>query len=163
MEKTGEGAFQKIIISRADPLGNIKSTYITNNIFSYIRDINFKLTFFKYSKKFQNLLELKLYDYQKKYLDQINLNVDNYISIQFSQLYHKYYDFDYLRNKFKNDSVKYEISIDNFQKYIIDFYQNYSLKEDESIGKRISIFSPIFDILSKSEFFSEKFSFYINP
>ena len=163
MEKTGDGTLQKIIISRADPLGNIKSTYIINNIFDYIRDINFKLTFFKYSKKFQNKLKLKLYDYQKKYLDQINFNVYDYISIQFLQLYPKYYDFDYLTNKFKNDSLKYEISIDNFQKYIIDFYQNYSLKEDESIGKRISIFSPIFDILSKSEFFSEKFSFYINP
>lgn len=163
MEKTGDRTVQKVETSRADLLENIASTYIINNIFEYIKDINFKLKFFKYSYKFQNKLKLKLYDYQKKYLDQINFNVDDYISIQFFQLHKKHYDFDYLRNKFQNDSLKYEISIENFQKYIIDFYQNYTLEEDESIGKRISIFSPVFDILSKTEFFGEKFSFYINP
>ena len=59
-------------------------------------------------------------------LENGQIQLKNHIQICNSQkLLLKKEDFDYLRNKFQNDSLKYEISIENFQKYIIDFYQNY--------------------------------------
>ena len=138
---------------------NIKSQYIVDNIFNYIRDINFKLKLIKYSNKYHKILNVKLNDYKECYFLQF-IDLDDYIS--------RPSDFNYKNNPENNnflqdDLLKYEISMDYFQQLIINYYRKYLLKDNERIGKRITIFSPVFDVLSKTEFFGDKFSININP
>ena len=52
---------------------NIKSKHILLNIFSYIKNNNFKFELFKYSKLFQNKLGINYIEYSvEKYLDNSN-------------------------------------------------------------------------------------------
>ena len=55
-------------------LEKIKSKYILENIFDYVKDENFKFKLFVYSKKLQKKFDLKLLDYKNIYLkNRINL------------------------------------------------------------------------------------------
>ena len=55
-------------------LEKIKSKYILENIFDYVKDENFKFKLFVYSKRFQKKFDLKLLDYKNIYLkNRINL------------------------------------------------------------------------------------------
>ena len=141
---------------------NINSKYVYDGIFKFAKDINFKLKLFQYSKKFQKIFNLRLFNYQKAYLQQFNINLDKYL---FTSCIDKsiLQDKNYLKNIYKKDLLKYGINNDIFQKYIIDYYQNY-LKNQKlnEYEKEIDIFSPIFDLLSKCEFFGKIFSININ-
>lgn len=137
---------------------NINSKYIMDKIFDYIMDFNYKLKLLKYSKKYKKKFEIKLDNYKIRYYLQKFNDFDEFISKP------KDFYFENLQNNHLQDVLlRYEINLDLFQKLIINYYNYYSLKDDEVIGKNITIFSPVFDILSKSPFFSEKFSIYINP
>ena len=48
-------------------LEKINSKYIIINIFEYIKDDIIKFQLFKYSKYFQNILNLDIFNYQRKF------------------------------------------------------------------------------------------------
>jgi len=52
----------------------IKSSYIINHIFSYIKDNDFKEKLFLYSKKFQKELGINLIGLKEKYLKKIGFD-----------------------------------------------------------------------------------------
>ena len=116
------------------PLSKIKKFKIIN-ILDYIGNENFKYKLFKYSKAYQNKLNLKLSDYKKKYFEQENLKsnkiFDNYNN--YSQCLMKIKD---NQNLFKKNShsfifcyllgyySKNNINIDDFNN-ILNNYQNH--------------------------------------
>ena len=56
-------------------LENIKSKYVIQNVFNYIKNSNFKYKLVNHNKYFQNLLDLTLFDYQEKYFRKYIENV----------------------------------------------------------------------------------------
>ena len=65
-------------------LENIKSKYVIQNIFNYIKNSNFKFKLVNYNKYFQNKLDLTLFDYQekyfRKYIENVKLDVLDYLA-----------------------------------------------------------------------------------
>ena len=146
----------------------IQSKYILKLILGYIKDKKDILKLFMHSKVFQNKLGIKLIDYQKIFLSRFFL--ENYLN--YNALYD---DFDKysLKNNFKNDLLQYKLNDNNIinnKEYLIYYFKNYyeKINEEELNCNRnplilIDIFSPFFEVLSKTEIFSELFSIIILP
>ena len=142
-------------------INKIKSKYIYDEIFEFSKDINLKLKLLKYSKQFQKLLHLNIFNYQKGYLQQFNIDLDKYLLIPYNDInLVNLKNKNILQQRFNEDLLKYEINSEVFQNYIIDYFQNHSKNQklNKNYEKEIDIFSPLFDILSKYEFFGEIFS-----
>ena len=136
-------------------LERIKSKYILENIFDYVKDENFKLKLFAYSKKLQKKFDLKLLDYKNIYLKN-RINLFEFLSdYNKKEGYPKNYDKKELTNKFNSTLNKLKLKKENITDYIINFFKNYEKKENDEIY--IDIYSPFFDLLSKEEYFWKKF------
>ena len=135
-------------------LEKIKSKYILENIFDYVKGENFKLKLFAYSKKLQKKFDLKLLDYKNIYLKN-RINLFEFLSDYKKEGYPKNYDKKELTNKFNSTLNKLKLKEENITDYIINFFKNYEKKENDEIY--IDIYSPFFDLLSKEEYFWKKF------
>ena len=136
-------------------LEKIKSKYILENIFDYVKDENFKFKLFVYSKKLQKKFDLKLLDYKNIYLKN-RINLFEFLSdYNKKEGYPKNYDKKELTNKFNSTLNKLKLKEENITDYIINFFKNYEKKENDEIY--IDIYSPFFDLLSKEEYFWKKF------
>ena len=62
-------------------INQIKSSYIIKNIFKYIEDDTVQLKLFIHSKYLQQKLNIKLINYQEKYLTKIGFDLDKYLYI----------------------------------------------------------------------------------
>ena len=60
-------------------LAKIKSVYILDILFDYIKEESFKYKLFVYSKKYQKILKINLLDYKKIYLDNQDAQFVDYI------------------------------------------------------------------------------------
>ena len=89
-------------------INNIKSKYILNYIFDYIKDKDFQLKLFLHSKKCQKKFDINLIILKEKYLQKIEFDLDAYLFIK-PNLYKK----DYLTNEynefFKSKKLNKEI------------------------------------------------------
>ena len=152
-------------------IGKIESKYIFQIIFDYIKDKNIILKLFKYSKLIQNKLDIKLFDYQKIFLQKFLF--ENYLC--FNILFDKNIDFDKdtLKNSLKNDLLEYKVDYDiiiNNQDYLIYYFKKYydKIKEEDLYFHKnpeiiLDIYSPFFEALSKTEIFEDIFSIKILP
>jgi len=120
-------------ISKKTYFSRIKRIDIITNILSYIDNENFKYKLVNYSKKYQRILKINLFDYKKKYFEkkylELNKNLNN-----FNQCLMKIKDNE---NLFKNNThsfifcyllgyyFKNNININDFNN-IINNYQNCS-------------------------------------
>ena len=138
-------------------LKKIKSKYIYELIFDYIKNENFKFKLFNYSKYFQNILGLKLFDYKEKFFDNLDINLNDYIYIDSCQFFFK----KTLKEKLENKLLKYKLDFDFIQKYLInslnkkvkaliDQFNNKALIFSDL---NIDIVSPFFDFISQSKIF----------
>ena len=146
-------------------LNKIKSNFILEKVFSYVKEDNFEYKLFIHSKFFQKKLQL---NYQVfLFLKEIDYNFDNYI---YDLINKSTFNKNILKQKLENDLLKYKLNINNIQKYCINHYvkefkniyeENY-LNKEKNINifekykekflqneKKISIYSPFFEILSK--------------
>ena len=136
-------------------LEKIKSKYILENIFDYVKGENFKLKLFAYSKKLQKKFDLKLLDYKNIYLKN-RINLFEFLSdYNKKEGYPKNFDKKELTNKFNSTLNKLKLKEENITDYIINFFKNYEKKENDEIY--IDIYSPFFDLLSKELYFWKKF------
>ena len=141
-------------------LEKIQSKFHLKNIFNYIKDKNFKFKLFTYSKVFQKHLEIHLIDYQEKYINQLGIIFNDYLTT-----YNEKEDFDkdILKKKLNEDLLKYNVHFDNntlqkiviknFRQKIKDFEKQ---KSDEGLVKYnsfIDIYSPFFDSIANSDIF----------
>ena len=150
-------------------LNKIKSNFILEKVFSYVKEDNFEYKLFIHSKFFQKKLQL---NYQVfLFLKEIDYNFDNYI---YDLINKSTFNKNILKQKLENDLLKYKLNINNIQKYCINHYvkefkniyeENY-LNKEKNINifekykekflqneKKISIYSPFFEILSKLKIF----------
>lgn len=63
-------------------LKKIKSKFILKKIFDYINDKNYEYKLFAYSKYFQKIFDIKLFDYKEKYYNKLGIKFDSYFSLQ---------------------------------------------------------------------------------
>ena len=137
----------------------IKSIYISDNIFSYIGDNNFKLKLFYYSKFYQNKLNLKVI-FQEKYLKKLEFNISNY-------LYINKYNKDYLNNKYDEFLLKNRLNKKEFETIIYNVLENKNIENiDKNIKKfdtkiLINIDSPLFELILKTKNFENNYIVYI--
>ena len=140
-------------------LEKIKSKYILESIFIYIKEEIFKLNLFMYSKYFQGQFNIKFIHYQVEYLTRNGINFNNY-------LFHKdgvedkednitvYKDF--LKNNLKEDLSKFNLDLNIIQKFDVKYFSNNKNKNeeikndvfrkndfrDDSLKNEINIYSP---------------------
>ena len=80
------------IIKNESLLANIKSNYIFESLFGYIKKESLSFKLFKYSKFFQNKLKIGIEDYQEHYIEQrehIDLCIPNYFLLNTNPFYKK--------------------------------------------------------------------------
>ena len=151
------------IIDNKYGLDNIKSKFLLENIINYIKDENFKLKIFTYSKKYQGALNISLNNYKEKYFEKIRINLLNVN--EFFSLYSDYsfifldnggYPGYYNQNYFQKN---FEIFKKKFNNSIIQNYLIYCIEKNSNLKNiYLDIYSPFFDILMKTNFFSYKFT-----
>ena len=146
-------------------INNIKSKYILNYIFNYIKDKNYKDKLFLYSKKYQVKFDIKLIGLKESYLKKINFDLDKYLYTK-PNLFKK----DSLEKEYNNFLLENKLNKERFENIISDIYENKEIKdiEEEDVDKikdhekLINIESPLFKILSKTKNFKKSFIIYIS-
>ena len=154
-------------MKKREILKKIKSIYIIDNIFNYIKDSsNLQLKLFIYSKHFQKVFNIKLIDYKEEYLKTIGFNLEDYL---FSDK--ENYEKDFLREKYENFIIENKLNKEKFEDIIYEVLENKKIKDideeevnviDKDLEKLIDINSPLFEIISKTKLFEKNISIYIN-
>ena len=128
-------------------LNNISSKFILSSVFNFIKNENFKNKLFSYSKLFQKKLNLNFNEYKDKYISQIGLDYDNYLSLDYNI---RKFDKDILKKVLQKELLNFNITLDEdiIKIIIVNYFKKYIkyLKE-----YNIDIYSPFFDLLAKSE------------
>ena len=148
-------------------LKRISSKYILRLIPEYIKDENFMLKLFAYSKYFQKKLGLELSDYINKHIERfekLGLKAENFL--KFQNYFTKDYDKNILSTKLSNELNKFGIDIKNYQNYSNNYFTIYEnnykknnlkfnlIEFNENSEKLINIHSPLFDPISKTNSFN---------
>ena len=138
-------------------LQKISSKYIFQIIFHYIEDNIIPMKIIFYSKYFQKKLDLSIFDYQKIYFKNIGFNIKKYLSNFSTDSEIKYNDKELLIKKFNEDLLKYKINVNDINKYVMNYFQKVDVKDNIDYYKYIDVYSPFFDIISKSKIFEKYF------
>ena len=152
-------------------IGNLKSVYILKTILDHIKDKKVILKLFVHSKKFQNKLGIRLFDFQKIFFKKFSF--ENYLCFNTSFENDIAFDKDEIKNSLRNDLLQYKFDSNNIinnKEYLIYYFKKYYEKineEKSGIDKEykilIDIYSPFFETLSKTEIFSDIFNVKILP
>ena len=142
-------------------LGKIKSYYLLNQIFNYIQNENLKLKLFKYSKLYQEKLGIKLFEYKEKYLQKIGFILNRYLFKDEES------NKDTLNTRLQKFLNKRKLTNNEIENIVFDIFSNKKEKDldeediitlDECRDTIISVYSPFFDVISKTENFQKKYS-----
>ena len=127
-------------------INNIKSKYIINNIFNYIRDEGFEEIFFLYSKKFQNKLKIKFIVLKQKYLKKIGFNLNQFLHTNNDD------DKNYLINKYNSFIKEKNINKEKLENFLYDIMENKNEKKVKIFKEGlIDIYSPFFKMMSTTK------------
>ena len=143
-------------------INKIQSSYILENVFNYIKEeINIKEKLFLYSKEFQKKLDINIITLKEKYLNKIGFDLNYYFN---SEMLEK--DKEFLTKDYNEFLKQKKINKENIENIIYDIYENKNIKDIDEVKEDInqienyeiliSIFSPIFKIVSKTKNFSKK-------
>ena len=146
-----------------------------NNIFDYIRDPNYKHKLFSYSKLLQKKADLRLADYEERFIEKFGINLSDYLFSENNKFVRKF-DKDILNSNLQNDLSKNNLEKSTIEKIMVDIYnQRYEDKyknnsnDCDKPGSKlietdepIEIYSPFFDTLSKMDFFEYLFTINIS-
>ena len=139
-------------------LKKIKSKFILNTIIDYIKEDN-KLQIFLFSKYYQQILGIKLLDYQQQYFNKKGIELDD-LKIFFSpiQIRNNNFNRNILKDNLKLYLNKNNIKYDLLKSYLIEYNKCLikDLNKENEQKKPIDIYSPFFDDLLKNrclEFF----------
>ena len=156
-------------------LEKVFSKNLLNNIFDYIRDPNYKHKLFSYSKLLQKKADLRMADYEERYIEKFGINLTDYLFSENNKFVRKF-DKDILNSNLQNDLSKNKLEKIAIEKIMVDIYnqryedkyKNNSDGGDKSGNKLveteepIEIYSPFFDTLSKMDFFEYLFTINIS-
>ena len=148
-------------------LESISSKYITERIFDYIKEKNFKFKLLFYSKLFQNKLGLKLIDFQTKYAHHLGMDLNKYLNSDENEDVNKF-NKNCLRQKLEEDLLRMKINSNIFENIVLNVFKkaeeeiinnpkyiNVDYKEFEN---KIEIYSPLIDMISKLGIFEINFT-----
>jgi len=124
----------------------LDSKYLYQIILSFIKIKNFKLELFKYSKKYQKKLDIRLIDYKNAYLSNNSINFNPFFT--FKKNFNKIEDKNILNEDLDNYLKKLNIDFDSIEEYAINSYEN----KNNNNQIKIDIYSPFFDSLLKKDF-----------
>ena len=149
-------------------LERINSKYVLSKITDYIEDNNFIYKLFLYSKSFQEKLNIGLIYYKALYFQKKGLNIEEYELCESNQVTDTF-DKNILTNKYKEDLEKFKIDKKIFEKIISCIIkmneQKIKKEKDEDLlfiaQKKIEIYSPIFDIISRGDISECIYTIYI--
>ena len=141
-------------------LKKINSTYIIENIFTFIKDKNYKLKLFNFSKFFQKKFNLDLFNYQEIYFKKYNLNLNEFLNLNSFYLGKR----TLLKDNFNNILTENNIDLNLIKSYIINYYKYKSEEEIKNENNLIfnsklliDISSPFFDFLLNTDIFDKYF------
>ena len=130
----------------------IKSKFIIKKVFDFIKDNNLKLKLVLYSKAFQEILKITLYDYKEQYFNKIGINFNEYYTLKNQKNFNaNKFNKNLLNENLKSFINKNNISLDSLNSYIVDYYKKNFGNFNSKIF--IDIYSPFFDVLSKGKCF----------
>ena len=135
-------------------LKGIKSKYILEIIFKFVKDKKLKLKLFIHSKYFQNLFGLSLYNFQKEYLHSLK-NYNNYYN-DYLCLYSIYSEKSSLSDKY-NEYIK---SLNNIPTDVIERDISDKIYKNSEIysQSKIDIYSPLFFSFINNKSLTDKLS-----
>lgn len=156
-------------------LEKVFSKSLLNNIFDYIRDPNYKHKLFSNSKLLQKKADLRMADYEERYIEKLGINLNDYLFSENNKFVRKF-NKDILNSNLQNDLSKNKLEKSAIEKIMVDIYnqryedkyKNNSDGGDKSGNKLIEteepieIYSPFFDTLSKMDFFEYLFTINIS-
>ena len=135
-------------------LKEIKSKFILIKIIDFIKEDK-KFQLFTFSKYFQEILEIKLFDYQQKYFNKKGVKLED-LKEFFSPSQTRLNNFN--RNMLKDNLKLYlnknNIKYDSLKSYLIE-YNKFHIKNintENEPKKPIDIYSPFFDDLLKKRY-----------
>lgn len=134
---------------KGQSLKNINSKFILEKIFDFIMDKNYEHKLFSYSKHFQKICNIKLFDYKEKYYNKLGVNLDAYFYLQDKNKK------NLLKDKLNSFLKEKNINFDSLKAYLVEYYRNYSnnFRGDDKSKIPIDIYSPFFGVLSETECF----------
>ena len=100
-------------------INKIKSKYIFKNIFNYIKDNNIERKLFKYSKYFQNKLNINYIDCKEKYLKNIGFNINEYLYISEEK-----FEKNILNTKYEKFLLEKKINKKEFENIMCEILEN---------------------------------------
>jgi hypothetical protein len=156
-------------------LEKVFSKDLLSNIFDYIRDPNYKHKLFSYSKLLQKKANLRLADYEERYIEKFGINLNDYLFSENNKFVRKF-NKDILNSNLQKDLSKNNLEKAKIEKIMVDIYnqryedkyKNNSEGSDKAGNKlietdeSIEIYSPFFETLSKMEFFEYLFTINIS-
>ena len=137
-------------------LKNIKSKFLLKNIFDFIKENTYKYKIFTYSKYFQGILDIKIFDYKEQYFNKKGIKLDDYFSFKSQgqgNSNNKNFDKNLLKNNLESFLKANKINSNTLKTYLIEYYKKHS-KDFGGDGQSkilLDIYSPFFNALSKSE------------
>ena len=148
-------------------INQIKSSYIIKNIFKYIEDDTVQLKLFIHSKYLQQKLNIKLINYQEKYLTKIGFDLDKYLYIPQDD-----FQIDILKKQYNNFLLENNLNKEEYDNIISEILKNKSTKdiddEEEDDNKKnkceslIYIDSPFFEVISNTKMLEKKYTLFIS-
>ena len=142
--------------NKSELINKVKSLYILDGIFNYIKDENFKIKLFLHSKSLQKKIGIKIYLLQEEYLKSIGFNINDYLHIDEENykrkiLTEKYNDF-FLGKKIKKKTIN---------NIVFNIFNNKKVQENGT-PILINIYSPLLEVLIKTKNFEKFFTFFIS-
>ena len=140
-------------------LNNIKSNYILNKIFDYIKERTFKCRLFKYSKEMQKRCELNLELYIYEYILKFDISPSKYLTYSSPGLIIDKFDIKILDNKLKKDLIYYKLDLKDMLIFVKYYYKN-QIKNFKNIinghicyenYEYVDIYSPFFKYFLENE------------
>ena len=122
-------------------LTNLKSIYIFDKIFSYIKDNNFKLKLLKYSKALKENFNIKKNEYINKYLDYCINEKDKNILFLSTLNDCDCKNFTEYKKTLQKYTIKYNIKQNALEEYFINLIEK-GIKKEASDEIKINIYSP---------------------
>ena len=153
-------------------LEKIKSQYILEKIFGYIKDDKFKMKIFSYSKSFQKKFNLNILDYQVAYILEKDINCYDYL--KYTKITDNNFDKELLTKNLKEDLSKYNIDLNIIPKLAACFFKkkkkenknykknNFDNNNYDNINVEIDIYSPFFESLINNKEIFTNFSIIIH-
>ena len=134
-------------------INGIKSQYILRHILHYVKDNKLQYKLFAFSKLYQKKADINIIFYKRIYL--LNIFRENVLYNEYNNNYN-------LKKKYNEYILKKNLNKKELERLIYEINNEDGMLENPLESKKISVDSPLFEILSKTKNFASNYTLYIN-